>query len=37
VEKITIGKDEIDITLAYLPSSEEMVKTQQALKHLLGR
>ena len=31
VEKITIGKDEIDITLAYLPSSEDMVKTQQAL------
>ena len=31
VEKITIGKDEIDITLSYLPSSEDMVKTQQAL------
>jgi site-specific DNA recombinase len=31
VEKITIGKGEIDITLAYLPSSEDMVKSQQAL------
>ena len=37
VEKITIGKDEIDITLAYLPSSEDMVKTQQALSHRIGR
>jgi site-specific DNA recombinase len=31
VEKITIGKDEIDLTLSYLPSSEEMIKNQQAL------
>ena len=31
VEKITIGNGEIDITLSYLPSSEEMVKSQQAL------
>jgi site-specific DNA recombinase len=31
VERITIGKGEIDITLAYLPSSEEMVQSQQAL------
>jgi site-specific DNA recombinase len=30
-EKIVIGKGEIDITLAYLPSSEEMAKTQQRL------
>lgn len=32
-EKITIGNGEIDITLAYIPSSEEMVKSQQALTH----
>lgn len=31
VEKITIGDREIDITLSYLPSSEVMVKNQQAL------
>ena len=31
VEKITIGDREIDITLSYLPSSEVMVKSQQAL------
>ncbi|MEI9966933.1 MAG: recombinase family protein [Candidatus Moraniibacteriota bacterium] len=31
VEKITIGKDEIDLTLSYLPSSEELVKNQQAV------
>ena len=31
VEKVTIGKDEIDLTLSYLPSSEELVKNQQAL------
>jgi site-specific DNA recombinase len=30
-EKIIIGKDEIDITLSYLPSSEEMTKNQQRL------
>lgn len=32
VEKITIGKDEIDLTLSYLPSSEELVKNQQRLR-----
>jgi site-specific DNA recombinase len=31
VEKIVIGKGEIDITFAYLPSSEEMIKNQLAL------
>ena len=31
VEKITVGNGEIDITLSYLPTSEEMVKSQQAL------
>jgi len=31
VEKITVGKDEIDLTLSYLPSSEELVKNQQAV------
>jgi len=31
VEKIVIGKGEIDITLTCLPSSEELVKSQQAL------
>jgi site-specific DNA recombinase len=31
VEKITVGKGEIDITLSCLPSSEEMVQNQQAL------
>ena len=36
VEKVTIGKDEIDLTLSYIPSSEEMVKSQQELLHLLG-
>ena len=30
-EKIVIGKGEIDIILSYLPSSEEMVKSQQRL------
>jgi site-specific DNA recombinase len=30
-EKIVIGKDEIHITLSYLPSSEEMTKNQQRL------
>lgn len=34
VEKITIGDGEIDITLSYLPSSEEMTKTQQQLRGL---
>ena len=32
VEKVTIGDGEIDITLSYLPSSEEMTKTQQQLR-----
>jgi site-specific DNA recombinase len=32
VEKIVIGDGEIDITLSYLPSSEEMTKTQQQLR-----
>jgi site-specific DNA recombinase len=31
IEKVTIGKDEINITLSCLPSSEEMVKGQLAL------
>jgi len=31
VEKITIGHGEIDLTLSYLPSSEELVKNQQAV------
>jgi site-specific DNA recombinase len=31
IEKITIGKDEIDITFSYLPSSEELTKTQRDL------
>jgi hypothetical protein len=31
VEKITIGHGEIDLTLSYLSSSEEMVKSQQAV------
>ncbi len=31
VEKIVIGKGEIDITLSYTPSSEELTNTQQAL------
>jgi len=31
VEKITIGKDEIDLTLSYIPSSEELVTNQQSL------
>ncbi len=32
VEKVTIGRGEIDITLSYLPSSEELTKSQQALR-----
>ena len=32
VEKIVIGEGEIDITLSYLPSSEEMTKAQQQLR-----
>jgi len=32
VEKIVIGDGEIDITLSYLPSSEELTKTQQQLR-----
>jgi len=32
-ERITIGKDnEIEITLSYMPSSEEMTKSQQSLR-----
>ena len=31
VEKITIGQGEIELTLSYLPSSEDMVKSQQSL------
>jgi site-specific DNA recombinase len=31
IEKIKIGKGEIDITFSHLPSSEEMVRNQQAL------
>jgi hypothetical protein len=34
VEKITIGKDEIDLTLSYLPSSEELAKNQQRVRLL---
>jgi site-specific DNA recombinase len=34
VEKITIGDGEIDITLSYLPSSEDMTKSQQQLRGL---
>jgi chromosome segregation ATPase len=36
VEKITVGKDEIEISLSYLPSSEELTKSQQRLLELLG-
>ena len=36
VEKITIGQGKIDITLSYLPTSEEPVQSQQALLHLLA-
>ena len=32
VEKIVIGEGEIDITLSYLPSSEELTKAQQQLR-----
>jgi len=32
VEKLVIGENEIDITYSYLPSSEEMTKTQQQLR-----
>ena len=31
IEKITVGNGEIDISLYYLPSSEELVKSQQVL------
>jgi hypothetical protein len=34
VEKIVIGEGEIDITLSYLPSSEQMTKSQQQLRGL---
>lgn len=30
-EKIVVGKDEIDITLAYMPSSEELTNSQRRL------
>jgi len=34
VEKIVVGpKDEIELTLSYLPSSEEMTNNQRALRH----
>jgi site-specific DNA recombinase len=33
VERIIIGKDSIEITFTYLPTSEEMTKYQQALRH----
>jgi site-specific DNA recombinase len=32
IEKIIIGKGEIDITFSHLPSSEDMVQNQQALR-----
>ena len=32
IERVTIGKDEIDIKLSHLPTSEELVKSQQALR-----
>jgi site-specific DNA recombinase len=31
IEKITVGQGEIDISLYYLPSSEELIKNQQVL------
>ena len=31
IEKITIGRDEIDLSLYYMPSSKEVVKCQQKL------
>ena len=31
IEKITVGKDELDISLYYMPSSEELIKSQQVL------
>jgi site-specific DNA recombinase len=34
VEKVTIGQGEIDLTLAYMPGSEEMVKSQHSLRLL---
>lgn len=33
-QRITIGRDEIDITLSYLPTSEEPCKSQQQLRGL---
>jgi site-specific DNA recombinase len=32
VERITIGESEIDISLSYLPTSEELCKSQQQLR-----
>ena len=32
VEKLVIGEGEIDITFSYLPSSEELCKSQQQLR-----
>ena len=34
VEKLVIGEGEIDITLSYLPTSEELCKSQQQLRGL---
>lgn len=33
IEKVVIGESDIDITYSYLPSSEELCKTQQSLGH----
>ncbi|NOS71112.1 MAG: recombinase family protein [Verrucomicrobia bacterium] len=33
IEKITIGNGEIELTLSHLPNSEEMIKSQQDLRH----
>ena len=32
IEKLVIGDGEIDISFSYLPSSEELTKTQQQLR-----
>jgi site-specific DNA recombinase len=36
IEKIVIGKGEIDINLSYLPSSEELCKSQQQMALATG-
>ena len=36
IEKIVIGQGEIDITLSYLPSSEELCKSQQQMAEVNG-